>query len=95
MSQKIQINQDHYENIHKRRKYTLRFGCNFNDSIYFQIWIIYFNLFEFISIQPLNKAALMHIYPNNWLLFKEENKSYFFKKEFEIKPDNESIFVNL
>ena len=46
-------------------------------------------------LQPLNKAALMHIYPNNWLLFKEENKRYFFKKEFEIKPDNESIFVNL
>ena len=37
----------------------------------------------------------MHIYPNNWLLFKEENKKYFLKKEFEIKPDNESIFVNL
>ena len=37
----------------------------------------------------------MHIYPNNWLLFKEENKKYFFKKEFEIKPDNESIFMNL
>ena len=46
-------------------------------------------------LQPLNKAALMHIYPYNWLLFKEENKKYFFKKEFEIKPDNESIFVNL
>ena len=25
----------------------------------------------------------------------EEDKRYFFKKEFEIKPDNESIFVNL
>ncbi len=46
-------------------------------------------------IQPLNKAALMHIYPYNWLLFKEENNKYFFKKEFETKPDNESIFVNL
>ena len=46
-------------------------------------------------LQPLNNAALMHIYPNNWLLFKEENKKYYFKKEFEIKPDNESIFVNL
>ena len=46
-------------------------------------------------LKPLNKAALMHIYPNNWLLFKEENKKYFLKKEFEIKPDNESIFVNL
>ena len=46
-------------------------------------------------LQPLNKAALMHIYPKNWLLFKEENKKYYFKKEFEIKPDNESIFVNL
>ena len=46
-------------------------------------------------IKPLNKGALMHIYPNNWLLFKEKNKKYFFKKEFELKPDNESIFVNL
>ena len=46
-------------------------------------------------IQPLSKSALMHIYPNNWLLFKEENKKYFLKKEFETKPDNESIFVNL
>ena len=46
-------------------------------------------------IKPLNKSAIMHIYPNNWLLFKEENKKYFFKKEFEIKPDNETIFVNL
>ena len=45
-------------------------------------------------LQPLNKAALMHIYPNNWLLFKEENKDIFLK-EFEIKPDNESIFVTL
>ena len=46
-------------------------------------------------LQPLDKAALMHIFPNNWLLFKEENKKYYFKKEFEIKPDNESIFINL
>ena len=46
-------------------------------------------------IQPINKGALMHIYPNNWLLFKEENKKYHFKKEFETKPDNETIFVNL
>ena len=46
-------------------------------------------------IQPLNKAALMHIYPNNWLLFKEENKKYYFKQEFQVKPDNETIFVNL
>ena len=46
-------------------------------------------------IKPLSKSALMHIYPNNWLLFKEENKKYFLKKEFETKPDNESIFVNL
>jgi len=29
-------------------------------------------------LQPLNKAALMHINPNNRLLFKEENKKYFF-----------------
>ena len=54
-----------------------------------QKWInIYF-------LQPINKGALMHIFPNNWLLFKEENKKYFLKKEFETKPDNETIFVNL
>jgi len=35
-------------------------------------------------LQPLNKAALMHIYPNNWLLFKEENNRYFFKKAFNL-----------
>ena len=46
-------------------------------------------------LQPLNRGALMHIFPNNWLLFKEENKKYFLKKEFEYKPDNETIFVNL
>ncbi|MBO6960652.1 MAG: DUF1995 family protein [Prochlorococcus marinus CUG1438] len=46
-------------------------------------------------LQPLNKAALMHIYPNKWMLFKEENQKYSFKKEFENKPDNESIFLNL
>jgi len=46
-------------------------------------------------LQPINKGALMHIYPNNWLLFKEVNKKYFLKKEFESKPDNETIFVNL
>ena len=46
-------------------------------------------------IQPINKGALMHIYPNNWLLFKEEDNKYFFKKDFETKPDNESIFINL
>jgi len=54
-----------------------------------QKWInIYF-------LQPINKGALMHIFPNNWLLFKEENKKYLLKKEFETKPDNETIFVNL
>ena len=46
-------------------------------------------------LQPINKGALMHIYPNNWLLFKEENKKYIFKKEFESKPDNETVFINL
>ena len=37
-------------------------------------------------LQPLNKAALMHIYPNNWLLFKEENKRYFLKKNLKLNP---------
>ena len=46
-------------------------------------------------LQPLNNGALMHTYPNNWLLFKEINKRYLFKKEFDKKPDNETIFLNL
>ena len=46
-------------------------------------------------LQPINNGALMHVYPNNWLLFKEINKRYLFKKEFNERPDNETIFVNL
>lgn len=46
-------------------------------------------------LQPLNKSALMHIYPNNWSLFKEINSKYIFVKDFEKKPDNETIFINL
>ena len=46
-------------------------------------------------IQPLNKGALMHVSPNKWSLFKEQNNKYFFVKEFESKPDNETIFINL
>tara|TARA_B100001121_G_scaffold45880_1_gene39382 strand:- start:91 stop:711 length:621 start_codon:yes stop_codon:yes gene_type:complete len=46
-------------------------------------------------IQPINNGALMHISPDNWLLFKENNNKYTFVKEFESKPDNETIFMNL
>ena len=46
-------------------------------------------------LQPIDNGALMHSYPNNWLLFKEINKRYCFKKEFDERPDNETIFVNL
>ena len=46
-------------------------------------------------IQPIDNGALMHCFPQNWLLFKEINKRYLFKKEFDQKPDNETIFVNL
>ena len=46
-------------------------------------------------IQPLNNGALMHIYPNNWALFKEKDNKYFFVKDFDSKPDNETIFINL
>ena len=46
-------------------------------------------------IQPINKGALMHIYPNNWALFKELDSKYFFIKDFDNKPDNETIFINL
>ena len=46
-------------------------------------------------LQPLNGGALMHTYPNNWMLFKEKDNKYIFVKEFETKPDNETIFINL
>ena len=46
-------------------------------------------------IQPLNNGALMHIFPNNWALFKEKDNKYYFVKDFESKPDNETIFINL
>ena len=46
-------------------------------------------------IQPLNNGALMHISPDNWALFKEKNSKYYFVKDFDSKPDNETIFVNL
>ncbi len=46
-------------------------------------------------IQPINKGALMHVSPHNWSLFKELNNEYYFVKEFETKPDNETIFMNL
>ena len=46
-------------------------------------------------IQPLNNGALMHIFPNNWALFKEKDNKYFFVKDFDSKPDNETIFINL
>ena len=53
------------------------------------------NMFEspvkLISIAEVSRV----IGPNNWLLFKEINKKYLFKKEFDERPDNETIFVNL
>ena len=46
-------------------------------------------------LQPLNKGALMHVAPKNWELFKEKNDKYYFVKEFQQKPDNETLFMNL
>ena len=46
-------------------------------------------------LQPLNGGALMHTYPNNWSLFREKNSKYYFVKDFDTKPDNETIFMNL
>ncbi len=46
-------------------------------------------------IQPISKGALMHISPENWSLFKEKDNIYSFVKDFETKPDNETIFMNL
>jgi len=46
-------------------------------------------------IQPLNNGALMHIFPNNWALFKEKDNKYYFVKDFDSKPDNETIYINL
>ena len=46
-------------------------------------------------IQPLNNGALMHTFPDNWALFKEKDNKYYFVKDFDSKPDNETIFINL
>ena len=46
-------------------------------------------------IQPLNNGALMHISPNNWALFKEKDNKYYFVKDFDSKPDNETIYISL
>ena len=46
-------------------------------------------------IQPLDKGALMHVYPSNWSLFRKQNDLYSFVKDYEKKPDNETIFVDL
>ena len=46
-------------------------------------------------LQPLNKGALKHIFPSNWSLFKETDGLYYYVNNFESKPDNETIFVNL
>ena len=37
----------------------------------------------------------MHVAPKNWELFKEKNDEYYFVKEFQQKPDNETLFMNL
>ena len=47
------------------------------------------------SLEPLSKGALMHKYPDKWELYTQENNLYKFKKDFDSKPDNETIYVYL
>tara|TARA_Y100001970_G_scaffold293138_2_gene438047 strand:+ start:19515 stop:20135 length:621 start_codon:yes stop_codon:yes gene_type:complete len=46
-------------------------------------------------LEPLSKGSLMHLYPQNWYLYKEVNNRYSFVKEFDKRPSNEDIFVYL
>ena len=46
-------------------------------------------------IQPLKNAALLHLYPSEWVLFKKTNEGYDFHQTFLGKPDSETIFESL
>ncbi len=54
------------------------------------------NLWQSIYyIEPLSKGALMRAYPNNWHLFENNTQGYIFKECFDIKPNDETILLNL
>ncbi len=46
-------------------------------------------------LEPLDKAALMFIYQNQWNLFKLQDNGYIYLERFDIKPDQEKIFEAL
>ncbi|WP_320676835.1 DUF1995 family protein [Prochlorococcus sp. MIT 1300] len=46
-------------------------------------------------LEPLENGALMHIYPNQWSLFKSGPNGYSFLSNFDNKPTPEIVFENL
>ena len=46
-------------------------------------------------LQPLKKAALLHTYSSDWIIFKETDKGYIKHQMFTEKPDSETIFESL
>ena len=46
-------------------------------------------------LEPLERGALMKVYPYEWKLFKSFPDGYRFHKSYNSKPDSETIFVEL
>ena len=46
-------------------------------------------------LQPLDKGAIFHAYPQNWQLFSNDISGYSFLKEFPNRPNNEQIFESM
>ncbi len=46
-------------------------------------------------LQPLQRGALMKVFPEEWSLFKAYSHGYKFLKQYSIKPDSETIFLEL
>tara|TARA_Y100001968_G_C19342842_1_gene710462 strand:- start:25 stop:657 length:633 start_codon:yes stop_codon:yes gene_type:complete len=45
-------------------------------------------------LEPIRNGALMHIYPNDWFLYKLVSKGYEYVNSFPNKPNNEQIVDN-
>tara|TARA_Y100001968_G_C19192164_1_gene635723 strand:+ start:203 stop:832 length:630 start_codon:yes stop_codon:yes gene_type:complete len=47
------------------------------------------------SLEPLERCALMHEYPNKWNLFRSDLDGYRYCKSFDQRPDDETIILTL
>ena len=45
-------------------------------------------------VEPIRNGALMHIYPNDWWLYKLESTGYVYINSFPTRPNNEQIADN-